>query len=437
MRRQQTNRNPYDQAGFQPVAPVLHDEERPVQARSTDDSLGLYLQQMGSIPLLNRQQELDLARRLDRARRRYRHALLCNWDVLARVLDTFAAIRAANSGLERTIAVVPGLELTAERIRGRLPHLLDRLRQVVEERGDGKQLRRAVTLAEQLSPRTDLLARWVEEAECSGTRQSSDRVRRWARVVAGRRSAYRRVRGELAEANLRLVVAIAKRYRGRGLAFADLIQEGNRGLMRAVDKYDYRLGFKFGTHATWWIRQGITQALHDHARLVRVPCHHAATLATLDRVREELMVLLGREPTLAEMAAASGMSPAEVETLRTVARPPISLDEAFVADTPLQESLSDTRSEDPALLADQHLLKDRMAEVLRCLAPRDREVIELRYGLKDGQARTREEVAGVLGVTRERVRQIEARGLSRLRQTGRSRLLEGFAQAGEAAADAW
>jgi RNA polymerase primary sigma factor len=184
-------------------------------------------------------------------------------------------------------------------------------------------------------------------------------------------------------------------------------------------------------------RDNLTQALHDHARLVRVPCHHAATLATLDRVREELVVLHGREPTLAEMAAASAMSPAEVETLRTVARPPISLDEAFVADTPLQESLSDTRSEDPSLLADRHLLKDRLAEMLRCLAPRDREVIELRYGLKDGQARTLEEVAGVLGVTRERVRQIESRGLLRLRQTGRSRLPEGFADAGAAAGDAW
>jgi RNA polymerase primary sigma factor len=392
---------------------------------------------MGSIPLLNRQQELDLARRLDRACRRFRQAMLSNWDVLARVLDTFAALRAADSGLERTIDVVPGLELTAERIRGRLPDLLGRLRLVVDERGDSKQLRRAVTLAEQLSPRTDLLERWVEEIECGGTRQCSDQVRRWARVVAGRRSVYQRVRGELAEANLRLVVAIAKRYRGRGLAFADLIQEGNRGLMRAVDRYDYRLGFKFSTYATWWIRQGITRALHDHARLVRVPCHHAATLAALDRVREELVVLHGREPTLAEMAAASEMSPAEVLSLRTVTRHPISLDEAFVADSTLQESLSDTRAEDPALLADRHLLKDRIAEMLRCLASRDREVIELRYGLKDGEARTLEEVAGVLGVTRERVRQIESRGLLRLRQTGRGQLLEGFAHAGEAAGDAW
>jgi RNA polymerase primary sigma factor len=184
---------------------------------------------MGSIPLLNRKQERDLAQRLDWACRRYRHAVLCNWDVLARVLDTFAAIRAAESGLERTSDVVPGQELTAERIRGRL-------RQAAGERGDGKQLRGAVPLAEQLSPRTDLPERWVEEIECGGTRQDSDRLRRWARVVAGRRSVYPRVRGELAEANLRLVVGIAKRYRGRGLAFADLIQEGNSGLLRAVDK---------------------------------------------------------------------------------------------------------------------------------------------------------------------------------------------------------
>jgi RNA polymerase primary sigma factor len=446
----------YDPTDFPTVAPAPHeDEELPEmvspetetapdteasqpeenQGGGADQALGLYLRQMGSIPLLNRKQELDLAQRLDAATRRYRHAALWNWDVLALVLGCFETVRAGESPLDRNIDVVPGLGLTAERIRARLSRHLGRLRKLLEERGSRKQLRQAVKLAEQLSPRTDLLQRWVEEVEC---RNPADRpTRRWARVVAGRRAVYQRARGELAEANLRLVVAIAKRYRGRGIAFADLIQEGNSGLMRAVDKYDHRLGFKFGTYATWWIRQGITRALHDHARLVRIPCHHAATLATLERVREELVVLHGREPTLAEMAEATDMTPAEVQSLRSVARHPVSLDESFDDDNTLQECLRDIHADNPAEVAEQHLLRDRVAEALRVLAPRDREVIELRFGLKDGHARTLDEVAELMGVTRERVRQIEARGLQRLRQPERSQRLADFAGVADADRDAW
>jgi RNA polymerase primary sigma factor len=437
-------------ADFPTVTPPLHEDEElpemvPAETETPhpeedhggggDKALGLYLSQMGSIPLLDRQEELDLAQRLDAAGRRYRHAALWNWDVLALLLHTFEAIRAGQAPLERNIDVVPGLGLTADRIRARLGRLLGRLRKLLEVRGDKRDLRHAVKLAEQLSPRMDLLQRWVEEVECRNP--ASNRVKRWAKVVAGRRSVYQRARSALAEANLRLVVSIAKRYRGRGIAFADLIQEGNSGLMRAVDKYDHRLGFKFGTYATWWIRQGITRALHDHARLVRVPCHHAATLASLERVREELMVLLGREPTIAEMAKAADMKPADVESLRTVARHPLSLDEDFGDDNnTLQDCLHDSGAADPALVADQHLLRDRINEVLRSLAPRDREVIELRYGLKDGHARTLDEVATLLGVTRERVRQIEARGLLRLRQPERSDRLAGFTRTAESD-DTW
>jgi RNA polymerase primary sigma factor len=458
MQRKQTTQNPRrrrpdDRELRRPdndpaIVPALHDEELPAvsavemdetshseESLGGDQVLGMYLRQMGSIPLLNRKQELDLAQRLDKASQRYRRAALWNWDVLARVRASFEAVRAGESSLDRHIDVVPGLGLTAERIRARLGRLLGRLRKLLEERAGKKALRQAVRLAEQLSPRMDLLQRWIEEVECHHS--ASEWTRRWARVVAGRRAVYQKARSELAEANLRLVVSIAKRYRGRGLAFGDLIQEGNSGLMRAVDKYDHRLGFKFGTYATWWIRQGITRALHDHARLVRVPCHHAATLASLERVREELVVQLGREPTLAEMARATDMTPEEVQSLRTVARHPLSLDEDFGDDNNLQDCLADNSAEDPAQVADQHLLKDRVAEVLRCLAPRDREVIELRYGLKDGQARTLDEVASLLGVTRERVRQIEARGLLRLRQPERSEMLEDFASKGKSGRDAW
>jgi RNA polymerase primary sigma factor len=249
-------------------------------------------------------------------------------------------------------------------------------------------------------------------------------------VVRARQNAFQKARSELAEANLRLVVAIAKRYRGRGLAFADLIQEGNRGLMRAVDKFEHRLGFKFGTYATWWIRQGIQRALADHARTVRVPCHQVALLAAIDRVRGELLGETGREPTVEEISRVLGTGVEETRALRAVSRHPVSIHEPLGddADRSLGEFLNDNSAVNPGLDADQHLLKERIAEVLRSLAPREREVIELRFGLKDGQPRTLDEVAKCYGITRERIRQIEARSLVKLRQPLRSQRLAGFAE---------
>jgi RNA polymerase primary sigma factor len=197
--------------------------------------------------------------------------------------------------------------------------------------------------------------------------------------------------------------------------------------MRAVDKYDPQLGFKFGTYATWWIRQSITRALADQGRTVRLPCHQVATLATIDRVRGELTVRFGREPDAAEVAAEVGISREELYALTTVSRQPLSLQEVFgdEKEQPWANILSDQTTTSPDEAADENLLRDRVQEALRCLAPRDREVIELRFGLHDGRSRTLDEVAKVLGVTRERVRQLEARGLSRLRdQPGPNRLAE-------------
>jgi RNA polymerase primary sigma factor len=243
-------------------------------------------------------------------------------------------------------------------------------------------------------------------------------------IVKHRRALYLQARSDLAAANLRLVVSIAKRYRGRGMALADLIQEGNIGLMRAVDKFDHRLGFKFATYATWWIRQGITRALADHGRTVRVPCYQAGALAAIKRVRGELMGQHGREPTVEEIAAVLEMAPEEVRTLQIVGHRPVSGDEAFT----LQDSLCQAETSDPGQLANLNLLRARLTEVLQSLAPRDREVIELRYGLRDGRARTLEQVAQVFGITRERIRQIESRGLLKLRQPERQDRLAAFAE---------
>ena len=329
-----------------------------------------------------------------------------------------------------------------------------------------RRLRKAVRLAEEMSPRIDLLDRWTDELrnlsrqmtqlerqKDAGDRSSADRERRTkaakqlrdvmlearsaaddlaklVRVQEHRRIEYQKARRELAEGNLRLVVSIAKRYRSRGLPFSDLIQEGNRGLMRAVDKYEHRLGFKFGTYATWWIRQGITRALADHARTIRVPCHQVGTLAAVERVRGELSIQQGREPTVEEIAAVLGVTAEETQSLRIVSRHPVSLHEPLGGDgeRALEDFLDDPDAANPGQQVDQHLLRERISEVLRSLTPREREVIELRFGLRDGQPRTLEEVARAYGITRERIRQIEARGLLKLRQPLRSQRLAEFAE---------
>jgi len=452
-----------------------------------DDALGLYLRQMGAIPLLTRQQELALAIRLEQSRRMFRRATLSSWLVLRRVAETFARVHAGQLAIDPTIDVVTSLGLSRDNILARLPLNLPTLKRTLTvaaqdfralqraptrtARGRlrlrlSRRLRKAIDLVEELSPRTELLEHLAEDlnywlggmkekerkmARCG--RSSADRQHLsqlikelrdlqldalatreeldvLLRVIKRRHETFKQARRELAEGNLRLVVAIAKRYRGRGLAFADLIQEGNRGLMRAVDKYEHRMGFKFGTYATWWIRQGITRALADHARTVRVPCHQVSTLAAIERVRGELIVASGREPTVEEIAKTLGVTAEETRSLRVVARHPISLHEPLGGDgeRALSDFLDDHNVVNPGQAVDQHMLRERIAEVLRSLTPREREVIELRFGLKDGQPRTLDEVAKTYGITRERIRQIEARGLVKLRQPTRSQRLAGFAE---------
>jgi RNA polymerase primary sigma factor len=436
---------------------ALHEEE----TLGADDALGLYLKQMGSVPLLSRDEELELTQRLEQTRRRYRHAALWSWPVLAHVVETFQRIQAGELTLERTIDVVPSLGITADYVRQRLEGHLHALQELLDEaredcrrrldvrtrlarqklrRRQRSRLYRAARLAEELSPRIELIDLWSDElASLAGRAEEMAHAALTTpadlvalnRVVRRRRRHYQTARHQLIEANLRLVISVAKRYRNRGLPFADLIQEGNSGLLRAVDKYDHRLGFKFGTYATWWVRQGITRALSDLSRTVRVPCHQVATLGTIDRVRGELTVSLGREPSLQELAPALGMTPEDVNALRVAGRQPVSLDEAFGSgeEQSLQSFLATSDADGPGELADRLLLKERIAEVLRCLAPRDREVLELRFGLRDGQPRTLDEVARMFGITRERIRQIEGRGLLRLRQPDQSERLAEFTEA--------
>ena len=310
----------------------------------SDDALGLYLKQMGAIPLLNREKELSLATRLEKARQRYRRAVLFCWWSQQRLVGMFERIADGKMPIDPQIDVVHSLRLDRETILARLPANLRTLKKLLQasvkdfgihlrtrsaagrsklQRHRWRQLRKAIRLIEELSPRTELLDAMTEEYErtyqdmrgletqanhtgrslalrAQQTRAvkelrdkmhealaTPDDMAHLLKVIRRRQAKYQHLRSELAEGNLRLVVSIAKKYRGRGLSFADLIQEGNRGLMRAVDKFEHRMGFKFGTYATWWIRQGIQRALADNARTVRVPCHQVSILAAIERVRGE------------------------------------------------------------------------------------------------------------------------------------------------------
>jgi RNA polymerase primary sigma factor len=468
-----------------PSDEALHAEEGAVDefASGPDDALGLYLRQMGAIRLLNRGEEIAIAERLERNRTRFRRAALSCAHIVARAATTFERVLDGHSPIDPTIDVYSTEEVRLSRaqILGRMPLNLPLIRKLLREEAEAfsaglragglaqpdvrrarrRRLFKLNRLMTELSPRTELIERWVDDLNDHADEMSrlvravKDQPARrpelaeaenkvhmthqelfaLVKVIRRRRKAYQQVRSELAEANLRLVVSIAKAYRNRGLPFADLIQEGNRGLMRAVDKYEYRLGFKFGTYATWWIRQGVQRALADHARTVRVPCHQVGELGRIERERAKMAADLGREPTPAELAAAVGKTEDEMKSLRQMSRQPVSIHEPIGGDgeRALEDFLSDGGTPNPGENADARLLRERITEVLKSLAPREREVIELRFGLKDGTPKTLDEVAKQYGITRERIRQIEARGLLKLRQPTRANRLEEFADVDETA----
>jgi RNA polymerase primary sigma factor len=461
-------------------------EDSDGDGRHIDDPVRMYLTQMGEIPLLDRRQEVSLAMRIELTRRRFRRKVLeCDY-ALRQVVETLKRVHTGDLPFDRTIKVSQTENLEKDKILARMPHNLRTLeplmeanvedfqrlldeRTAVKERDDLREhlrlrRRKTVTLVEELSIRTqkvqplmkkleqisqrmDELEREVEalrgnraakeeranlEKELQDlmliTLEEPATLRRRVAIMKSRFAEYEQAKRELSGGNLRLVVSIAKKYRNRGLSFLDLIQEGNTGLMRAVDKYEHRRGFKFSTYATWWIRQAITRAIADQARTIRIPVHMIETMSKLRNVSKQLLQALGREPTIEETAKAANISYEECKRVLKISRQPISLDRPVgeSEDSYFGDFIEDNSVESPVSAATNEMLKDKIEGVLKTLTYREREIIKLRYGLGDGYTYTLEEVGRIFKVTRERVRQIEAKAVRKLQHPVRSRQLEGF-----------
>ncbi len=454
--------------------------------RRIDDPVRMYLSQMGEIPLLTRSEEIDLAKKIEFSRKRFRRSLLeCHY-VTQEAYDVLLKVQAGELPFDRTIKISLTECTQKDQVLGRLPHNLKTIQRLMSQNREffkefqdetksqierdekfsrlDQSRRKIATLLEEVSLRTQRLQPLVKRLEQIAVRMmklqadvnelSGDRLRKEQRAnslqelndlmqltletpesltervneIKARFADYDQAMRDLSAGNLRLVVSIAKRYRNRGMSFLDLIQEGNTGLMRAVDKYEYRRGYKFSTYATWWIRQAITRAISDQARTIRIPVHMIETMSRLRRISKRLVQELGREPTVEELAKASDVTPEEAKRVLLMARTPMSLDKPVgeTEDAFLSDYIEAPNNHSPVTVAAQEMLKDQITQVLKTLTYREREIIKLRYGLGDGYTYTLEEVGRIFKVTRERVRQIEAKAVRKLQHPARSKQLQGF-----------
>lgn len=463
------------------------------QPKLSDDPIRLYLSQMSEIPLFSREEEIALAKKIEITRKRFRRSLLGNSHALRQTVQILTRVHQGQLPFDRTIKVSLTERLTKEQITARMPSnlatlkklmlakrtvFLEIVRKSVEPSRKAELVRqyvrlraKCIVLAEELSLRSRRVIPNMQALEQMADRMDGlqariaqiendpmqvndcERLRGEFRklIVQAEESPrslrnrcqefrkhyrdYEAVKRELSQGNLRLVVSIAKKYRNRGLSFLDLIQEGNTGLMRAVDKYEYRRGFKFSTYATWWIRQAITRAIADQARTIRIPVHMIDVLSRLRNIQKSLTQKLKRDPSTEEIAAETDLPVEEVRRVLDIGRHPISLDRPVGEgeDNSFGEFIEDNDHGNPIRNASNGLLRDKIDTLLKSLTYREREIIRLRYGLVDGYSYTLEEVGRIFKVTRERVRQIEAKAVSKMQNPVRAQHLAGYLKPSAAA----
>jgi len=469
---------------------VIEDLESAEAAKRIDDPVRMYLTQMGAISLLTRDEEIRLAKKIETSRMFFRRRCLESDYAVSQAVEILTQVHNSELPFDRTMRISTAEENAKEKIASRIPVNVATLKKMLElNRADWDALedaldaeddeaaasikdrinvrrRRMAVLTEECSLRTSrivpilkkmrsiskkmqTLIRDLDKADRFPGRFDPEDVMVMEEELEGLRALvleepeelearvrkldnvfweYEQGKRDLSAGNLRLVVSIAKKYRNRGLSFLDIIQEGNTGLMRAVDKYEYKRGYKFSTYATWWIRQAITRAIADHARTIRIPVHMIETMSKLRSIQKQMLQKNGVEPTLEELAAAADMQVAEVQRVMKIGRHPISLDRPVgeSEDSYFGDFIEDERQDAPDNSASSEMLKHAMEDVLKTLTYREREIIKLRYGIGDGYTYTLEEVGRIFKVTRERVRQVEAKAIRKLQHPVRRRKLESY-----------